>query len=332
MSKAKLVAAIIGNSSYAHQVHIPFLRSQADVHIEAIAYSNKSFIGQRMKSIEGFPLVFADYDEMLSVVKPDLTIISSAPMPHYEQIKASLLAGSHVLVDKAMVCSEKQAIEVVELARKLNLLLGVAVQRRYEKSVLYARNCVQSGELGEIRLVRVFFARAFQQSEHSWRNDPSISWGGVTADSGYHLIDTMLWVTGLKPIRIDAEISNENTRVDKIATINVRFSNQAIGNLTFSECMPQLARSEEIFIYGTLGAIFFQRNQSPGQELSLNFTYLTNDGKAISHPIFPNVPDKKAPIENFLNSIRTGEQLLASGEGSINTVSLIDRVYQLGKY
>lgn len=330
MSNKKLRAVVIGNSKYAFSVHIPFLRNSKDIDLIAIAPSR---VGSTTSiAVIDKEIAYDDYNRMLSDVQPDLAVISSAPGTHFEQILAAQRVGAHVLVDKAMVCSKQQAIKVVEFAKAKELLLGVAVQRRYDKSSLYMRDIINKHEIGDIKFAKGFYCRWFPPFEHTWRNKPKAAWGGITADSGYHLIDNLLWILNLSPISVHAEFLNVNLDVEDISSLNIRLENNAVISILCSYVPPQNFIREEISIFGNDGALLFQRNvDSFSKSRQSALFHLNLQGYQQPLEDIETVSDREAPIRNFINAVLGREDLLATGESSLGTISLIDAAYLSAK-
>jgi len=107
--------------------------------------------------------------------------------------------------------------------------LAVAYQRHLEGPYVYLRDLVQSGALGRILMVSAYQAQSWLEgTAGSWRQDPSLSCGGQLNDSGSHLLDVVLWVTGLQPQEVTATIDNRGTRVDIDSAVTVRFDGGAL--------------------------------------------------------------------------------------------------------
>lgn len=321
--------ALIGLSRYARDVHIPYVQNDSRLRLVAASTSNPG--RPAPEPLPGEATIYTDYRQMLIEVAPRVVMVSSAPMPHFEQIRAALQAGAHVLTDKAMVCSQEQAEEIVALAESSGLLLGVVVQRRYETALQHIRQVIKAGILGEIRVVRANYARSYPKDPGHWRNDPAVAWGGMLADNGYHLLDTTLWITMLRPVRVYAELSFEALRVEQTAVLSWQFAGGAVGGATLTYIAPAGYIREEIFIHGTSGAIFFQRQQNPGGPLTAQVTHLDANGIVQPIPAHEHTADRQAPHRNFFNALLQGEPLLADGRSNIPAVALIDAAYRAAR-
>jgi predicted dehydrogenase len=126
-----------------------------------------------------------DYDGAL-VCTPD-----AAKRPLLETL---LGAGKHVLVEKPLGIGDSASVEALgNLARTQGLVCYTAYNHRFEPHFVRMREVIQSGRLGDIYTLRMFYgngtARLVRDSE--WRDQGS----GVLADLGSHLLDTVeFWV------------------------------------------------------------------------------------------------------------------------------------------
>ena len=140
--------------------------------------------------------VLTDYHRALG--KVDAAVIATPHAEHYQQIMDFVATGSHVLVEKPMVCSLRQALDVYEAWRKSGLVVEVAYQRHFEKPWIAAKELVSKGVLGNIEIISMILGQAYTGVKGTWRAVRKISCGGELIDSGSHFMDVALWVTGLR--------------------------------------------------------------------------------------------------------------------------------------
>lgn len=82
----------------------------------------------------GFQHAFGSYEDMLADEEVELIYIATPHSHHYRHIKMCLDAGKHVLCEKSFTVNEKQAAEVLRIAKEKNLLLTEAIWTRYMPS------------------------------------------------------------------------------------------------------------------------------------------------------------------------------------------------------
>jgi len=140
----------------------------------------------------------------------DLVIVTSSPDAHYDQVRASLLAGKHVVCEKPFVPTSAEALELAQLARDKGLVLTVYQNRRWDSDFLTLRRILDEGTLGRLVDIDTRFDR--------WRIEPptaaTASWkfqqssaSGAIYDLGTHLLDQLVVLFGL-PERVTGFFKN----------------------------------------------------------------------------------------------------------------------------
>jgi len=201
---------------------------------------------------------FADYRKMLDSVELDAVEISTPHTLHFEQIMESLDRGLHVLCEKPLVCTvahAKEAIARLEASGKVGLL---SYQRHYQPEFRYIREKIASGEFGKVQFVNALQCQNWKKgTAGTWRQDPALSGGGQLNDSGSHLLDIILWVTGLGVEKVSAFIDNCGTPVDINSALSLVFRGGAQGNISVVGDAPDW--HEDLTIWCE-GGFFLMRN------------------------------------------------------------------------
>lgn len=78
-------------------------------------------------------------------------VIATPAETHYALARQALLAGKHVFVEKPLSLTEKEALELVELAEENQLILMVGHILQYHRAVIRLKELIDSGELGKIQ-------------------------------------------------------------------------------------------------------------------------------------------------------------------------------------
>ena len=113
-----------------------------------------------------------DRIEAVSIATPNST--------HYAISKAALEAGFHVVCEKPVCFTSKEAEELVAIAREKNLVVGVTYGYSGHQMIQQARQMIKNGDLGPIRLINMSFAfggynTRIEETNAAarWRFDPS---------------------------------------------------------------------------------------------------------------------------------------------------------------
>ncbi|MEO2006528.1 MAG: Gfo/Idh/MocA family oxidoreductase, partial [Candidatus Poribacteria bacterium] len=138
-----------------------------------------------------------EYTEMLAKEDLDIVGVFSPHSMHDIQVKAAMRAGCSVIVEKPMANCVGDAVLMHKMALGLGVHLVGGYQRHYEPSYITGREVIQSGQLGEMERFEVYMAQRWGAG--GWRGDPRFSGGGQPNDSGSHLQDIFMWMTGFLP-------------------------------------------------------------------------------------------------------------------------------------
>jgi predicted dehydrogenase len=134
------------------------------------------------------PLARADVDMVIIAAPPDL----QAPI-----MRAAIVAGKHVLVEKPGARNRQELLALPLLAAEHGVRVRVGFNHRYHRAFQQARGLVDSGALGPLLFLRARYGHGGRPGyEHSWRAQPARSGGGELIDQGVHLIDLARWFLG----------------------------------------------------------------------------------------------------------------------------------------
>jgi predicted dehydrogenase len=178
-----------------------------------------------------------------------------------------LEAGKHALTEKPLALSVEQIDALEALAVQQGLTLGVFYEMRYAPAHTPARKLIQGGAIGRIIGIQIqtlidkplsyWQAGYTGRSIHPWRGIRAQAGGGVVLMNTSHLLDALLYITGLRVTAVSAEVGTllSDVEVEDMAATTIRFDNGAIGSLIAGAHISG-ARSEEFCrFYGTNGQI-----------------------------------------------------------------------------
>ena len=154
---------------------------------------------------------YTDFEQMLTCEKPDVVHICT---PHYLHAPLACLAmerGCHVLTEKPMAIALEDAREMLRTAERTGKTLGVIFQNRYNAGSQLIRQCLDRGELGEVRAARFFLTwdrSPAYYSKSDWKGTWDKEGGGVLIDQAIHTLDLMRWLVGRPVVDVQASMAN----------------------------------------------------------------------------------------------------------------------------
>jgi len=264
--------------------------------------------------------VFSDYKDMLQKAELDAVEICSPHNVHYEQIVASLGAGLHVLCEKPMVCTVQHARSVMEEEQKAGKVLGISYQRHCQGAYQYVKKCIESGHTGEVQFVSAVQGQNWLNlTKGTWRQSLEQSCGGQLNDSGSHLIDIILWMTGLEAESVSAQIDNMGTEVDINSAVTLKFKNGAQGNISIIGNCPLFW--EDITVACSEWAFFIRQGQ---------LTCSTGAQREV-HRVDQFKYGSPSCDHNFIDAIRGKAQIVAPSVCGLRTIELTEAVWKAGE-
>lgn len=194
---------------------------------------------------------------------------------HAPVAEAFLKAGIHVICDKPVTTTSKDAKKLQALAAKQKLVFAVTHNYTGYPMVRQARQMVQEGRLGEIRVVQVEYPQDWLtekledtgQKQAAWRSDPAQSGaGGAIGDIGTHAHNLAAYVTGLRLVELCAELTSfvKGRALDDNANVMLRYANGARGLLWASQVAPGNENNLKLRVYGSKGGLEW-RQEHPNQ-------------------------------------------------------------------
>jgi predicted dehydrogenase len=205
----------------------------------------------------------ADGIEAVAIVTPNHM--------HWPAAKAFLEAGIHVICDKPLTSSLADARKLAALVEKSGKLLVLTHNYTGYPMIRQAREMVQSGKLGEIRVVQAEYPQdwltenieASGQKQAAWRVDPKQSGaGGALGDIGTHAYNLARFVSDLELDSLSADLSSfvGGRVLDDNANIMLRFKAKgaekpAKGMIWASQVAPGHENGLKLRVYGSKGGI-----------------------------------------------------------------------------
>ncbi len=185
---------------------------------------------------------------------------------HFPAAKAFLEAGIHVICDKPLTSTLSDAKKLAAIAGKSGKLFVLTHNYTGYPMVRQAREMVQKGLLGTLRLVQAeypqdWLTEAIEQTgqkQAAWRTDPAKSGaGGATGDIGTHAYNLSCFISGLELDSLAADLDSfvEGRQLDDNGHIMLRYKGGAKGMIWCSQVAPGHENGLKVRVYGTKGGL-----------------------------------------------------------------------------
>lgn len=270
---------------------------------------------------------YAEYETMLDDAPLDAVAIATPNGLHYDQTVAALERGLHVLCEKPLATSVADGYDLTRRAEASDRTMMLGYQRHLNPAYELARERWALGDrtptfaTGEI----THDWRPYYETMDNWRMDPELSGGGHLLNVGTHVIDAILWTTGLVPTHVTAQMDfhDEEQRFDRQSTVNVEFEDGAIANVSDTGVVARTR--EHIHIWDGEGAVYLE-----GREWNTRTGY-TIDADGAEHDPYQGYRRRLSKGSAFLEAIETGDAPPATARDGMKAMLVTMAAYESGR-
>ncbi|MBM3943085.1 MAG: Gfo/Idh/MocA family oxidoreductase [SAR202 cluster bacterium] len=338
------------NSNWASQSHFPALRASPDVELTAVC-TTRPESAEEARQAFGAKLAFHDFRAMAACPEIDAVAVVVRVPSHYGPTRAAIEAGKHVYTEWPLGRTTAEAEELAALAHAKGVQTAVGLQSRVSPALLYVKELVETGYVGEVLSCHVATMRdgtLERPSSRTWQRDINMGANTLTIANG-HVIDALRFVAG-DFTRVACMVTTQAKQwyqtdteqlVDVTSPDNVRVSGQLKSGAAASVhvgAVPWAGSGYRMEIYGREGSLVVTGNVScqrgemlrvQGAQRSHKLKELTIPEKYVYVPAgFPqgdpfNVGQMYAL---FAEAIRTGQNRLPTFDTAVGLHRFIDTI------
>jgi len=302
----KLRAAVIG-VGYLGRFHAQKYRALDDV--DLVGVCDLDAAAGRAVADGVATRYFPDYRELAGLV--DAVTIAASTTAHFALAKFFLERGVHVLVEKPMTRTSREAAELNELAASRGLKLQVGHVERFNNALLSAREGLTAVRFIECHRLAPFKGRGADVN--------------VILDLMIHDLDVILSLVGAKPVNVSAVGIPVLTDDVDIANARIEFANSAIANVTASRASTSAQRMVRVFQPNQYVAIDF----GGGEVRRVTRTGSPNEGMAALKSESWNLEKGDALLaetRSFVDAIVEDKPCEVSGEDGFAALELAEQI------
>lgn len=253
-------------------------------------------------------LIQPDWKKMLDEKKPEMVWAFVENNRHREIVEYCAPRKIHILFEKPLASTHKDAAAIRDLARKHGIYVLSNYQMAWWASNYTAKEVIDSGQLGKVWRVRGIVGHGgpggptgLNKHFFEWLTDPEKNGGGALVDFGCYNALWSLWILG-KPQTVYAHSNRlrpeEFPRVEDNATIVLGYP-QGVALLEGSWDLPRSFQDLEVFgldgsVHAVNGKVEFRpkNSRAPAQEV----------------PLKPLSPENAEPIAQMIHCIENGRE------------------------
>src|SRR4051794_9674744 len=201
-------AAVVG-TGFIGLVHVEALR-RLGIDVTGIVGSSQERAAAKAAA-HNLPEPYASFEAMLADDRVDVVHLATPNHLHDGQVRAALAAGKHVVCEKPLAMTSAQTTELLALAQASGLVHAVNFNQRFYPKNLHAREFIEQGDLGDVRLITGGYVQDWLMYDTDWSWRLEREEGGdlrVIGDIGSHWLDLTSHLTGQ---RVDAVMADLTT-------------------------------------------------------------------------------------------------------------------------
>jgi predicted dehydrogenase len=232
----------------------------------------------------GWQFAATDWREVVESPLIDIIDVSTHNNSHAEIAIAAARAGKHVLCEKPMALTVKQAEAMLAAVQKTKVVHMVCHNYRRVPAIAQAKKMIAEGALGPIHHFHARYAQDWlidPETPMRWKLDKAISGSGTLGDIQVHIVDLARYLVGEfqevcglmetfvkerpaqdqhpapKTLPAKAPRKMQKVEVDDAVLVIGRFENGALANLEATRYAPGRKNHIAIEINGARGSLFF---------------------------------------------------------------------------
>jgi len=287
--------------------------------------------GKRLEKVKAlFPnveITTKDYELVLNDPEIDAIAIATPVCTHFPLAKKALEAGKHVLIEKPMTDSARDAEELVQLAQKHQKVVMVDHTFLYTGAVKKIKELVDSGKIGE-----VYYFDSVRVNLGLFQNDVNVIW-----DLAPHDLSIMRYVIDKIPVAMSAiGVSHVQNNLENIAYLTVFYEDTTFAHFHVNWLSPIKVRqiliggSEKMIVYNDMENTEKIKVYDSGVEINKGdkdilyntlIQYRTGDMYA---PKLDPSEALKVECRHFIDCIQKGEQPISNGEFGLEIVKMLE--------
>ena len=227
---------VMGNATIARVCVIPAIQKSCNGRVLALATRSPAR-AQEVAAGNLIDQIYNSYDALLVDQAIDVIYIALPNHLHHPWTIKALKAGKHVLCEKPLACSAKEALEMASVSEDSGRYLMEAFMYRFHPRSRHIKQLVAEGRIGTPSLVRSAFCYRMREtdwaSEKNARLKPEMG-GGALLDVGCYSVSVARWFLGAEPTQVQAQAVYHPGGVDVHVVGTLGFADTGLATLEAS--------------------------------------------------------------------------------------------------
>jgi predicted dehydrogenase len=329
---------IVGLDNWYHA--FPIVEGNAKEHfftIEGVWSENRPRLEEFAKRF-GVAKTYDRWEDLVVNSSIDAVLVCNPTAKRVEPVVAAIAAGKHVLCDKPMTLSLKDAERIVSALEKTPVRFAMLHNYRYTPEIMTGKELLSKGTIGSISSLTYSCRKSMPEdwpgsATQGWYADPLLSGGGGFVDHAAHALDVVLWyLEGHRPTDVQAVVKNlggHRFSGEDYGMAVIQFGDHVVATVESTWTSPKgLRGTEYIQITGDQGEMLISRTGKSFVEIRRG----SRGAGVIEHIDFPDIVWTDVVnriVANFVKSIEGKDKPLdgIGAQQGRNVVQLLEAVY-----
>jgi predicted dehydrogenase len=327
----KLRVGIIGTGAIASK----HAQAYRNIGYEIVACTNATPTkGKRFAEQNGAEFV-SSVEELCGHPRVDYVDLCTLPNYRLSVLELCIASGKDLLVEKPMAIDLATARQMVLLAQRAGIQLGVVSQRRFDDAVLFLRRALLQGRLGRILQADAYvkWYRSPDYYSHRVKGSWAGEGGGALINQGIHQVDLLLHLVGeVDEVSAYWQLGGLH-RIESEDSVNalLRYKCGATGVIQASTALWP-GYPERLEIHGTKGTAILTGDKLTTWDLEDD----SGEPAPVAHKVVSGASDPMAisvvPFErqmlDFGEACREGRAPSCSGRDGFRSLHLVQSIYE----
>ena len=276
----------------------------------------------------------ATYEELCRHPRVDYVDVCTFPDFRLQPLQICAENGKHIQVQKPIATTVAVAEEMVEIADKAGIQLGVVSQHRFDDSTQFVRKALDGGRLGRIlqadAYVKWFRSAAYYSRpvKGSWASEG----GGALINQAIHQIDVLLWLVGAVSEVFGYWQLGALHKIESEDVISgvMKYSAGALGVIQASTAFWP-GYTERIEIHGTKGTAILSGDKLTSWDVENDAGEAAPLDREVasgaSDPMAISLTPFERQFRDFGEAILTRRKPISSGEDGLRALQVVESLY-----
>jgi predicted dehydrogenase len=303
----------------------PAIQAASNSEVVAIASRDPGRAAEAATEL-GIRDAYGTYEELLAADDVDAVYIPLPNDMHAEWVYRAAAAGKHILCEKPLAMSEREASEMVSACEKARVKLQEAFMYRHHPSWVEAVRLVRSGAIGDLQAVQSWFS--YSNDDPANIRNRMENGGGAVMDIGCYNVNLSRLLFEAEPVSVASVVHRDPVMgIDTLTSAVLEFPGGRQSSFT---CSIRSEQYQRVHIFGADGRIDIEIpfNIPPDRETRI---YLSSGGNPPVEPatetfVFPAVDQYTIQAGLFADAILHGSEVAVDPSDAVANMAVIGEI------